>query len=322
MTMKPIIKNAIRAVISFSLLIALLFYVDIQKIKTFTPELISPPILIALLAALSQIFLTSLRWQYLLKCVHVVLPLRLVIRTNVIGIIANILLFNVIGGVAARAGLLAQKGVEIHSVLSTSILERVVIVIVLVIMSFAGFISLGLSFHIYNNITFRVIAGVGILIAVALLVANYSAPLLGDRLLWVKKQLVTTWLEIRKQAENGRAVVVTFVLSAASQILLVVVGMACAYSTDSNVSLVGCALVLPLIALLSSLPVSVGGLGLREASAVVLLGTLGISSEQALMISVLISIITLLAACLSFAFDALFELCRRPFRRSVVNRKS
>lgn len=316
--MKSKIKNILRTVFSLSLLIILLFYIDLQRIKSYTPDIISPAVLIALAAALAQIFLTSWRWQYLLKIVGVTLPLRLIIRTNVVGIISNIVLLNVIGGLTARAGILAQKGVEIHSVLSTSVLERLVIVIVLSIMSLGGLIYLGLGFHIYSNIAFRVVAGAVLIVAVALLVANYGIPLLGDRLIWLKVQLVSTWLEIRAQALNGRAMAVTLGLTTVSQVLLVVVGMAVAYSTDVTISLWECALILPLVALFSSLPISIGGLGLREASAVVLLGTLGISSEQALMISVLISIITLIAACLSFAIDMLFELVVRVRSRGDV----
>lgn len=320
--MKPLALNILRTVVSLSLLVVLLFYIDIQKIQTYTPDVISAPLLVALIAALGQIVLTSWRWHYLLKAVNVVLPLRLIIRTNVVGIIANIVLLNVIGGVVARAGMLVQKGVEIHSVLSTSVLERVVIVFVLCMMSVGGLVYLNLGIRVHSNIAFRVIAGIGLLIAIALLVVNYTAPILGARVLWLKMQLISTWLEIRAQALNGRAIAVTFALTVVSQILLVVVGMAVAYSTDPTISLLQCALILPLVALISSLPISIGGLGLREASAVVLFGTLGISSEQALMISVLISIITLIVACLSFALDMLYEFTLKFLRRRGAEKNS
>lgn len=309
--MKSKMKNFLRALVSVVLLIFLLFYIDVQRIESYTPDIISPAILIALAAAFAQIVLTSWRWQYLLKIVGVTLPLRLIVRANVVGIISSIVLLNVIGGLAARVGMLTQKGVEIHSVISTSILEKFVVAIILGIMSLGGLIYLGLEFHIHSNIAFRVVAGSALLIVIALLVANYTIPLLGARPLWLKTQLVFTWLEIRAQALNGRAMAVTFGLTAASQALLVVVGVAIAYSTDATISLLECALILPLVALFSSLPISIGGLGLREASAVVLLGALGISSEQALMISVLISIVTLIAACLSFGLDMLHELVLR-----------
>lgn len=320
--MKSKMKTILRILFSVALLIFLLFYIDVQRIESYTPDIISPAILIALAAALAQIVLTSWRWQYLLKVVGVTLPLRLVIRTNVVGIISNIVLLNVIGGLAVRAGMLAQKGIEIHSVISTSILERLVIVVSLGIMSLGGLAYLGVGLHIHNNIAFRVVAGGALLIVVTLLIANYTIPLLGNRLLWLKAQLVSTWLEIRAQALNVRAMAMTFVLTAVSQVLLVVVGMAVAYSTDSTISLMECALILPLVALFSSLPISIGGLGLREASAVVLLGALGISSEQALMISVLISIITLIAACLSFGLDMLYELRLRVRLRSDTEKFS
>ena len=320
--MKLKIKNFLRVIVSLTLLIVLLFYIDLQEIRRYTPDIISPAILIALAAALAQIIMTSWRWQYLLNVVGVVLPLRLIIRTNVVGIISNIVLLNVIGGLVARAGMLAQRGVEIHSVLSTSILERLVIVIVLSVMSLGGVAYLGFGLQTHSNIAFRVIAGGALLLVIVLLVLNYALPLLGGRLSWVKEKLLSTWQEIRIQARNFRAMAMTFALTAISQILLVVVGMALAYSTDYTVPLWECALILPLVALISSLPITIGGLGLREASAVVLLGALGISSEQALMISVLISIITLIAACLSFAVDMLYEVSMRVRSRSDTGRDS
>lgn len=311
------LRGFLRAFVSVALLLALLFYIDVEKLRNFTPNVISPALAIALVLALSQILVTSARWKLLLTVVGVRLPLRSVMRTNVAGIIANILFINVVGGLAARAGLLASKGVPVHSVMSTSLLERVVILAVLVAMSLPGIVYIGLGVEPQGGIVFRIFVGLTLLTSIALLVAGYVHPALGARIGWVKSELLSIWAEIRLQMRNTRAMAATALLTLASQLLLLGVGVAASYATDPNVSLFDCAMILPVVALVSGLPISVSGLGLREASAVVLLGTLGMSSEQALMISVLISVMTLMAACIMFAIDMMCDLGLRARDDSV-----
>ena len=65
-------------------------------------------------------------------------------------------------------------------------------------------------------------------------------------------------------------------------------------SLQVNLSLGRCLLVIPIAHLLSSLPVTINGMGLREASYVVLLAGWGVAEEQALSMSLAYSFSLLL----------------------------
>ena len=52
-----------------------------------------------------------------------------------------------------------------------------------------------------------------------------------------------------------------------------------------EISFSACVALVPLVWLITLLPVSIGGIGLREASFALLLGTVGIGTEESLLIS-------------------------------------
>ena len=63
-----------------------------------------------------------------------------------------------------------------------------------------------------------------------------------------------------------------------------------ARSLDIGISLLDCMILMPPVILLSLLPVSIGGWGVRESVMVFVLGLIGIASEQALLLSVLLGL--------------------------------
>ncbi len=62
---------------------------------------------------------------------------------------------------------------------------------------------------------------------------------------------------------------------------------------DIPLSAVGCAVLVPLIMLMSMLPVSIAGWGMREGAAIVLFGQVGINAADAVLLSVLFGLISL-----------------------------
>jgi uncharacterized membrane protein YbhN (UPF0104 family) len=79
------------------------------------------------------------------------------------------------------------------------------------------------------------------------------------------------------------------------QLALGAAAFAIAASLKIDVSILACVALLQPVALLAALPISVGGWGVRETTMIVLLGLIGVTPSAALVLSVQLGILSLLA---------------------------
>jgi len=98
------------------------------------------------------------------------------------------------------------------------------------------------------------------------------------------------------------------VLSIAAQAIVVIAVYALGHSLGMAVSLGYFFVIVPLVSLVESVPVSIYGIGLRDVTYVYLLGLAGVTQAQALSLSVLYVVLTVLYAL----FGGLVFALRRP----------
>lgn len=101
----------------------------------------------------------------------------------------------------------------------------------------------------------------------------------------------------------GRSIVLSLLIQIAAVLSVILIGAA----TGIDLPLWGYFLVVPLIWLIASLPISLGGIGIREASFVALLPAFGVARPEALTFGVMVSIISVTSALAG----ALFALMGR-----------
>lgn len=302
------------AKLSFSLLLlaAVFVRIDVSKIPSHVASINPGMILLALLLASLQVPATSLRWHLLLRTVGVKLPLRTTIEVNILSIFANTVLINVIGGLVTRVGFLLNHQVSAHSIVSTTLLERAVIALVLGGMTFAG---LMLS-DIYPHLESRTLLTVaGLTLSVLVLVVACAYPISKRFRTVVSKAtsvLLHTLTDIRVMVVDWRGLAVAFLLTLVSQLMLVAVGVLVGHIMHVGVPLLQMAMILPGVALISTLPVGLGGVGLREITMVTILGAMGVPAELALVLSVTIGAVTLAGTVLAY----LVVLVNRRLRNS------
>ena len=87
--------------------------------------------------------------------------------------------------------------------------------------------------------------------------------------------VITTWKELKK------------LLSLVSQLLVIVTYYFIGQSLHVNLELSEYILIVPVVAIFTSLPISVGGMGVREGIMVFLLGTMGVVTSNAVSISLI-----------------------------------
>ena len=283
-----------RYAVSLILLAALFHKVDFREMVHDLARLSLAPVLLILGLAMGQIILTSLRWHLLLKSLRIVLPFRVVTEVNVISILANTVLINVIGGIVARVALLAGRDVAAHVTLATLVLERVLIAAVLLVMATAGLWLLPISISAVK-IPYVAIAPVMLALVMTVLAARES-PGLRKLLHPVRRYARLVAGGFARGARSRRVISHSLLLTIANQLLMIGMGVAIALALGVAVPLFDLAMLLPAVALLASLPISVAGLGVREISLVYILSLYAVPTEQAMLFSVLILFFSILGA--------------------------
>lgn len=301
------------AKLSFSLLLlgAVLVRIDLHVLPTYFVGLNTGMLALAVLLAMLQVPATSLRWHLLLRTVGVQLPVRTTLEVNILSIFANTVLINVIGGVATRVGFLLEHQVSAHSILSTTLLERIIIAVVLGGMTFFGLWMSGIYPRVDGMMMLRMTA-LGLLTLLAIAAAYALSKQFRTTIEKANAVLLRTCADMRTMIVDWQGLMIAFVLTLVSQLMLVGVGLMVGQVMHVSVPLWQMAMILPGVALISSLPIGLGGVGLREVSMVSILGVLGVAAEQALVLSITIGAVTLGGSALAYAIMLVVRVLERP----------
>lgn len=293
--MLKVSSQSIKYGISFVLVAALLIRADISSMFANLGHVALGALAITFCLAVSQVFITTARWYMLLRAMNIAVPLRDAMEVNVLGILANTLLVNVVGGVATRMTLLAGMGVPSTKTLASIVIERILILFVLVMMSVLGL------FWVRWPMEFRallplelLLAGAGVLVLVGFVA--FQSGLLRNWAVHAVAYLRRMLLELQDIVSHRLTLGSAFALTVLNQAVLVTMGIVVAKAVGIQVPTFDLLMLLPTVSLLSSLPISAGGFGVREVSLVVALSAFGVPTEQALLMSIILGILSLLGA--------------------------
>jgi glycosyltransferase 2 family protein len=241
----------------------------------------------------------AVRWWILLRAAAVESRFRYAARAFAIGTFSNTFLPTSIGGDAARAWAVAPPGRGLVESLTTVALDRLLALVGMMIVAWAGFAADP------ANVPRR--ASVLLAWITAGAVVGIGVALVGHRmrsLRWFAARLPARLGEFagRVGAALGlyrrslRVLAVSLALSIAMQLLLVanVYLMARAISVDVPFTVL--AVVSALVVVVTLLPISIAGVGLREGAFVVLLAPLGVKTTDATLVSVLVTTVLTVAS--------------------------
>lgn len=288
-------SQSIKFGISFALVAALLVRADVSSMFVNLEHVALGALAITFGLAVSQVFITSARWYMLLRAMNIAVPMRDAMEVNVLGILANTLLVNVVGGVATRMTLLAGMGVPSTKTLASIVIERILILFVLVMMSVLGlfWVRWPMEFRALPPLDL-LLAGVGVLVLVGFVA--FQSGLLRNWVVHAVAYLRRMLLELQDIVSHRLTLGSAFALTVLNQAVLVTMGIVVAKAVGIQVPTFDLLMLLPTVSLLSSLPISAGGFGVREVSLVVALSAFGVPTEQALLMSIILGILSLLGA--------------------------
>lgn len=297
---------SIRIAVSAAL-IAFLIYRNWDNFKLMGQQLQSINLLLAILAV-AVYFLgiagMVFRWGVLLRAQGIVIHRGFLLQSVVIGFFYNNILPTSIGGDAYRVyDLYRNKGVGVAPMVSTVVLERA-----MGTLTGAIFLVFSFGFGMYRMISSGmvlslIIVMVLLILLVVMLINPYFFKInrLFDKFRWLKKikPKVKSFRDILLSYKDKKShLALCFVYSAVIQMLIIVSYWLIAEALSLNIGLTSFLFIVPFTSIVASIPITIGGIGLRENALAFLVALFGASESQAALFSFLILFIILFNALL------------------------
>lgn len=281
---KPILL-AVRILVSAVLLYLALRGIDFATVKARLDQISGFWLTLTVLATLVQILLGAWRWHEITRRCDAPLTGSQAARYNLIGAFFNQTLPSTIGGDALRLWLLKQTGAGWRAATYSVLIDRAVGFIAL---SVIVVISLPWSYQLIGNTQGRlalvaidagaVAAGAGFLL-LSWLPWPWLRTMWPFRHLYVCSEIAN---KVLFSTESGPKVVL---LSLAIHAMTVVIAWFAVLSISARAGFDQLFLLIPPIMLITMLPISIAGWGLREATMMVAFGYAGLSRTDGTVVS-------------------------------------
>ena len=288
----------VKLLVSFGLLAAIASSVDLGQVAGLLVTL-APLAGFAAVASLAAIALVSaLRWWLVMETIGTPQPLRRVLALMFIGSFFTQMLPTSVGGDAVRVWQLSRHGVAMDRAFIGVMLERISGLLALVLMVVGGVLWLGEAMDppILRSLLLASLPG---LLAGLLLLSCLDRlpprlqdlPLLGQGL----RLLADMAADTRRLLLTPGLSAVLLLLSAAAQLGSVLAFYFLAQGLGLDLDVTAALAVVPAIILITFLPVSFAGWGVREGASMIMLGAVGLGADQAVALSALFGLASILA---------------------------
>lgn len=259
-------------------------------------------IAVACLLILAQICLGGMRWHLVLNRLKTAGSQTIskleALKLYYISVFFNCCLPGTVGGDVVRVWLIKSDHTPLQTAINSVIIDRVIALLALFLLVLAGLPLIGREV----GMDMRYIVG-----AIMLLVAGVWLSYYIQRLLLPYQRLrIVRWsmhlIEcVHLLVRYPLTTVISLTVGIVSHVCFSMAGYVLAQSMGMELSMLHSIALIPLVLLISTLPISIGGWGVREASMVTMLGIVGVPQAQALMLSIeygLLNIFTSLPAVL------------------------
>jgi len=287
-----------RVLVSLALLYLALRGVNFAAIQARLSQINLLWIGFAVMVTIVQIFLGSLRWLEISQLCHAPLTALQAFRYNMIGAFFNQTLPSSIGGDAVRLWLLNRTGAGWRAATYSILTDRAVGLIALALIIVA---SLPWSYGMITDSHGRIAL---VFIDLAALAAGLGFLLVG-RLpwLWLKRWWPTRHVHacsvIANQVIFGRHTGLKIAaLSLSIHVLTVVIAWGTVRAISAPADFEQLFMLIPPIMLITMLPISIAGWGVREASMMVAFGYAGLMPSDGTVVSILFGAVSFIVGTL------------------------
>ena len=290
--LKKLFSIFLRVAISIALLILLFRQADEKSLLEIIKNVNKPLLLLGFLVSFLTYVLGIWRWVMLLKAVNIHLPLNRVIASFSGGIFFSLFLPSTIGGDFMRSIDLSVHTKKPKEVIATIFLDRLSGYIGLVFLAICAML-LGWKVLEDKSVLIPLAIIIGLLAVLLLFLFNkflYSringflkSPNAGR----IRDMITDLHKEIHLFRGKPKVVVKNIFLSILIQAMPPVTFYIIALSLGIKIGLAYFFIFLPIISAITLLPISIGGLGLRDASTIFFFAKVGVGKNLAFALSLL-----------------------------------
>lgn len=324
MDKKKTLWTLLKIFFSISILAYIIWPVDFREVLRILRSANIAVFGIVFILFLFDQWLGAYGWHSLLKAKGVSIPLKDLSLLFFESIFFGFLIPSSMGPDAIRAYNLSKKTSNPTEAISSILVLRAVTLLSLYTLAI---LSLILYYDKVSDKRFiNVVAGSLILMGIAGFVAflkpvrsTISNILTLFRAEWLRNQIESLYSSFLDYSKCKRALAVSFLLMFFSQILRAVLSFVLGISMGIDISIVSYLLYLPLVSIITKIPISFGGLGLGEGSLIYFFVKAGITYPEAFTITILISLINIGTAISGGILYGFKTILKNSMRRGVKN---
>ena len=293
--LKKILAIALKVLISGALVWYVLRDIDIDSAQSRLQNISLIPLLIAGALFLFQILLGGLRWSVVCNAIHAPISFVNSLRIFYIGMFFNQALPGGTGGDAVRIYLAYKGGLKIRGAINGVMLERIFTLVGLVLL-----VDMAQPF-LYTRINLDAVEWVlssAVLLTLGA-VGGLAFIMIGDRFFknlnhWrIVRGLSYLSADTRLVSLQPSNVLPITALSLLTHINLSICVFFLAQSLGLDIRVADCLMLVPPVLLITVIPISIGGWGIRETAMVMAFGLIGVPNEGALVLSILVGLVSL-----------------------------
>ena len=244
---------------------------------------------------LAQIGLGAVRWSAVLAAISARLKFSTVFAIYCMGTFFNQVLPSSVGGDAVRMYKAYKAGLALPKAVNGVMLERIAMLVALVAM--VAVLQPALLERIGDRVPVWIFPTVTTLAVVGIIVLMLFDRLPETFMRWkLARGLAHLGADTRGLFLRPRHAATTLGTSLVGHVNLSLIVYVLAVGLDIPVSLFDCILLVPPIILITTLPISIAGWGLREGAMVAGFGFIGVAAESALVMSILFGLLTIVSS--------------------------
>ena len=313
----------LRVLVSALLLGVVLAYANVDQVASALREgdwswFVAAVALMALVGVVGGI-----RWQLLLREAEVEVSSVRAVRAVGASLFLNNVLPTSFGGDAARAWLVGRESGRMLRSAAATVVDKATLLGCLFVLAW---LALAVDSDVPGSLV-RVLTWVTIGLAVAAVVAALTAagvrPVVRRLPERVAAMIFEAWFTLRLWARSGRLMAWVLALGVLYQALAVLALVCVGKTVSVDLSFALAAVVAAVVVVAMLIPVSIGGLGVREGGFVLLLGEAGVDSADATVVSLLSAATILISSAAVVGITAAYDLrLREPKARPAPRQPS
>ena len=292
---------ALRITVSAAMLAFLLTRIDMSALLPDRNASTVPWLVLGLLVWFGAIVLATLRWQRVLAALSLPTPFPPLLSHSLAGLFVANFLPSTVGGDVLRVMRLSADNGERPGSFASVVLERLTGFFVLPVISLVGLVLHPSLLRLGNATRLALALSLATLAALVGILVVAGSPRMGGRLAghpsWLRF-VGAVHLGIDRIRRNPGAAVGVLAVAFAYQLTVVTAAWVAAQVLGLEVGWVTMLAFIPVVAIAQVIPISVGGLGLREGALVLLLQPVGVGTAKATALGLLLFGINLVVSLL------------------------